>query len=70
MDKKVALYTRINKKNDKFLKMVSKKAGVSRTEFLDSFFDFVRNNSTLLKEAQHFGKKTRNQIQGKSRSSS
>ena len=63
-----ALYTRISMENDTFLRQICKKTGLSKTAFIDSHFDFIRDNIGLIKTAQLA--KTRNEIPSKGRQAS
>lgn len=65
MQKKTALYTRLSKQNADFINQFSKRAGLSKTAFLDKHFDFVRNNISKLK-APHF-EKAGNKVQSQGR---
>lgn len=63
----IPLFTRVSPKNAQFINKLSKKAGVSRTEFLEKHFDFLRNNVQNLKLLNV--QKTGNKVQGEGGSS-
>lgn len=61
----VPLFTRISGKNDKFLRAISKKAGISKAAFLDRQLAFLRDNAdvnNLLNTIEKIGKEERNAI--------
>lgn len=65
-DRVVPFYTRLSKKNDKFIGILSKKTGLSRTEWLAKHLEFLQNNVSLSQVTQ-IAKETRNKVQRESR---
>lgn len=57
LDRHCALYTRITKENEKFLKRTCKKAGLNKTEYIDKHLAFLRNTVTPEKAATQIGTK-------------